>query len=117
MTDWFSDEGSYVKAGVPRAEDFSKALYTLDIGQNDLSAGLSRKTADQLLENVSSITAQLALTIEVTSFDLLLIHFMNHYCRVNFINTKSETVSPQIFFRHSCHMKCLKSPWLYKQIV
>ncbi|XP_048441069.1 GDSL esterase/lipase At5g14450-like [Pyrus x bretschneideri] len=59
-----SDERSYVNAGLPRAEDFSKALYTLDIGQNDLSAGLSWKTADQLLENVSSITAQLALTIE-----------------------------------------------------
>ncbi|VVA13343.1 Hypothetical predicted protein [Prunus dulcis] len=53
------------RTSLPRPRDFSKALYTLDIGQNDLHAGLRLKTMDEVLASISNITAQLALTIEV----------------------------------------------------
>ncbi|KAM5567890.1 GDSL esterase/lipase [Rosa sericea] len=58
------DKSSYVSASIPRPEDFSKALYTLDMGQNDIHAGLRFKTVNQVLESISDMTAQLALTIE-----------------------------------------------------
>ncbi|PQP98686.1 GDSL esterase/lipase [Prunus yedoensis var. nudiflora] len=52
------------RTSFPRPSDFSKALYTLDIGQNDLHAGLRFKTMDEVLASISNITEQLALTIE-----------------------------------------------------
>lgn len=64
----FSDKSSYVSNTIPRPEDFSKALYTIDIGQNDIHAGLIWKTVDQVPASISNMTYQLAWTIEVTSF-------------------------------------------------
>ncbi|XP_050374175.1 GDSL esterase/lipase At5g14450-like [Argentina anserina] len=58
------DKNSYVSATIPTPEDFSKALYTIDIGQNDIHAGLRWKTLEQVLESISDMTAKLALTIE-----------------------------------------------------
>ncbi|KAM2334023.1 hypothetical protein ACFXTH_011625 [Malus domestica] len=57
-------KSSKVRASLPRPSDFSKALYTLDIGQNDLHAGLRLKTLDEVLASLSNITAQFASTIE-----------------------------------------------------
>ncbi|XP_050208001.1 GDSL esterase/lipase At3g27950-like [Mercurialis annua] len=56
--------GSYVTNSLPMPDDFSKALYTLDIGQNDLHAGFKSMTDKQVLESIPSIIDQLAKVIE-----------------------------------------------------
>lgn len=63
---------------LPRPEDFSKALYTLDIGQNDLHAGIKSMTEKQMLESIPSIIIHFAHAVEVTSICLstvLYVHF------------------------------------------
>ncbi|XP_024024014.1 GDSL esterase/lipase At5g14450 [Morus notabilis] len=55
---------SYVKTSLPRPEDFSKALYSLDIGQNDLHAGLKSMTEEQLKGSFPDITSMLAWTVK-----------------------------------------------------
>ena len=64
---------------LPRPEDFSKALYTLDIGQNDLQAGFKSMTEKQVLESIPSIIDQFALAVEVTRTCLCII-LLNNYC-------------------------------------
>ncbi|XAR66910.1 Alpha-L-fucosidase [Bertholletia excelsa] len=51
---------SRAKSFLPRPEDFSKALYTMDTGQNDLHAGLISKTEEQVQASIPSILDQLA---------------------------------------------------------
>ncbi|XP_050208000.1 GDSL esterase/lipase At5g14450-like [Mercurialis annua] len=55
---------SYVTNSLPRPEDFSKALYTLDIGQNDLHAGLKSMTEKQILGSIPYIIDQFAQAVE-----------------------------------------------------
>ncbi|XAR48117.1 Alpha-L-fucosidase [Bertholletia excelsa] len=58
-------ERSNAKSFLPRPEDFSKALYTVDIGQNDLHAGLiSNKTEEQVQASIPSILYQFAEAVE-----------------------------------------------------
>lgn len=57
---------SNVKASLPRPEDFSKALYSFDIGQNDLHAGLKTMTEDQLKASFPNIISMLAQAVKVT---------------------------------------------------
>ncbi|XVF43889.1 hypothetical protein PTKIN_Ptkin02bG0077000 [Pterospermum kingtungense] len=52
------------KDRLPRAEEFSKALYVLDIGQNDLSYGLGTTTEEQVKESIPNIISQFAKAIE-----------------------------------------------------
>ncbi|XVF43890.1 hypothetical protein PTKIN_Ptkin02bG0077100 [Pterospermum kingtungense] len=52
------------KDRLPRLEEFSKALYTLDIGQNDLTYGLVTTTEEQDKESIPHIISQFALAIE-----------------------------------------------------
>lgn len=40
-------KSAFQRRKLPRPEDFSKALYILDIGQNDISAGLSKKEEER----------------------------------------------------------------------
>ncbi|GAB4829260.1 hypothetical protein Ancab_018926 [Ancistrocladus abbreviatus] len=49
---------------LPRFEDFSKALYTFDIGQNDIHYGLTTMSEDQVQQMIPISTNQLALAIE-----------------------------------------------------
>lgn len=55
---------SYIMSRLPRPEDFSKALYTLDIGQNDLHAGIKSMTEKQMLESIPSIIIHFAHAVE-----------------------------------------------------
>ncbi|GMN33808.1 hypothetical protein TIFTF001_046750 [Ficus carica] len=57
---------SNVKTSLPRPEDFSKALYSFDIGQNDLHAGLKTMTEDQLKASFPNIISMLAQAAKVT---------------------------------------------------
>ncbi|OMO69274.1 Lipase, GDSL [Corchorus olitorius] len=52
------------KAKLPRPEDFAKALYTFDIGQNDLSVGFRKMNFDQLRAAMPDITNQLASAVQ-----------------------------------------------------
>ncbi|CAN0924587.1 GDSL esterase/lipase At5g14450 [Linum grandiflorum] len=49
---------------LPRPEEFSKALYTFDIGQNDLSVGFRKLSADQLKAELPDIVEQLASAVK-----------------------------------------------------
>lgn len=66
MDSCFSGGGLYVRSKLPRPGDFSKALYTLDIGQNDLHAGLKSMTEKQLLAYLPNIINQFSQAVEVT---------------------------------------------------
>ncbi|XP_041011073.1 GDSL esterase/lipase At5g14450-like isoform X3 [Juglans microcarpa x Juglans regia] len=57
-------EGRNSYTSLPRLEDFSKALYTLDIGQNDLHFGFSSMTEKQLLESIPNIINQFSQAVE-----------------------------------------------------
>ncbi|OWM76124.1 hypothetical protein CDL15_Pgr009770 [Punica granatum] len=56
--------GKDVTSGIPNPEDFSKALYMMDIGQNDLWAGVTLATEDQLRASVPNITNRFASVVE-----------------------------------------------------
>lgn len=51
---------------LPRPEEFSKALYTFDIGQNDLSVGFRKLSVDQLRAALPDIVNQLASAVQVS---------------------------------------------------
>ncbi|PON64264.1 Lipase [Parasponia andersonii] len=55
---------SEIKGSLPRPEDFSEALYTLDIGQNDLYDALRLMTLEQVQASISNITQKLASAVE-----------------------------------------------------
>ncbi|XP_077227339.1 GDSL esterase/lipase At5g14450-like isoform X2 [Tasmannia lanceolata] len=48
----------------PNPEEFSKALYTFDIGQNDLAAGFRSMSDDQVRESIPDILNQFSLAIQ-----------------------------------------------------
>ncbi|XP_031480990.1 GDSL esterase/lipase At5g14450-like isoform X2 [Nymphaea colorata] len=49
---------------LPRMDDFTNALYTIDIGQNDLAAAFSSMTNDQVRDTIPDILAGLSLVVE-----------------------------------------------------
>lgn len=61
------------RSRLPRPEDFSKALYVFDIGQNDLAAGFRKMTNEQLNASIPEIVSQLATAIQVRSQAKLII--------------------------------------------
>ena len=60
----------YEKSRLPNQEDFAKALYTFDIGQNDLSVGFRKLSSEQLLAALPDIANQLAKAVEVSCSQL-----------------------------------------------
>ncbi|XP_019059134.1 PREDICTED: GDSL esterase/lipase At5g14450-like [Tarenaya hassleriana] len=58
------EEGSLNKGRIPRPEDFSKALYTLDIGQNDLHFALTTMSEKEVKESIPDIVHRYTLAIE-----------------------------------------------------
>lgn len=54
----------YEKSRLPNQEDFAKALYTFDIGQNDLSVGFRKLSSEQLLAALPDIANQLAKAVQ-----------------------------------------------------
>jgi len=58
---------SLERSKLPVPEEFSKALYTFDIGQNDLSVGFRKMNFDQIRETMPDIVNQLASAVKVSS--------------------------------------------------
>ncbi|XP_019059777.1 PREDICTED: GDSL esterase/lipase At3g62280-like [Tarenaya hassleriana] len=54
--------------GLVREEEFSNALYTLDIGQNDLAASFLNLTFDQVVDKIPSFMAELKNTIRASYY-------------------------------------------------
>ncbi|GLT36648.1 hypothetical protein SLA2020_110120 [Shorea laevis] len=54
---------SNIRSELPRPEDFTKALYTFDIGQNDLDAAFNLMTEEQVLASVPGLIDQFALAV------------------------------------------------------
>ncbi|CAK8533652.1 unnamed protein product [Lathyrus sativus] len=52
------------RSGLPRNEDFSKALYTFDIGQNDISIGLQHTSEEQVKSSIPDILSQFAQAVK-----------------------------------------------------
>lgn len=52
---------------LPRMDDFQNALYTVDIGQNDLAAAFSTMTNDDARKTIPDILAGLSFVVEVRS--------------------------------------------------
>ncbi|KAG7980029.1 hypothetical protein I3843_05G160200 [Carya illinoinensis] len=57
-------EGPLVKSSLPKPEEFSKSIYTLDSGQNDLNFALLTTTEEQVRVSIPNIINQFALAIE-----------------------------------------------------
>ncbi|XP_050223259.1 GDSL esterase/lipase At5g14450-like [Mercurialis annua] len=57
-------KGSPEADRLPRPEEFAKALYTFDIGQNDLSVGFRKMSLDQLTATLPDIINQLATAVQ-----------------------------------------------------
>ncbi|KAF8037530.1 hypothetical protein BT93_B0430 [Corymbia citriodora subsp. variegata] len=53
-----SNKTSAFSYRLPRPQDFSRALYTFDIGQNDLANGLNQMTVDQVIASIPDILSQ-----------------------------------------------------------
>ncbi|KAM1824101.1 hypothetical protein ACFX13_023734 [Malus domestica] len=51
------------RSALPNPQDFAKALYTFDIGQNDLSSGFRKLSFDQLRAQLPDIVNQLATAV------------------------------------------------------
>ena len=57
---------------MPKAEYFPKALYTFDIGQNDLGAGFSSNmNVQEVNSSVSDIVNSFSTNVKVVSWSLL----------------------------------------------
>lgn len=50
-----------------KPDNFSKALYTLDIGENDLSLGFQNMTHPQVVATIANILSHFTQAMQVTS--------------------------------------------------
>ncbi|WOH16593.1 hypothetical protein DCAR_0936151 [Daucus carota subsp. sativus] len=57
-------KNSYHKSGLPRPEDFSKALYTMDTGQNDLHAGITSMRVEEVQKHIPNIINEFSLNVK-----------------------------------------------------
>ncbi|GMP57838.1 hypothetical protein CsSME_00021746 [Camellia sinensis var. sinensis] len=57
-------KSSYAKTSLPTPEDLSKAVYIFDTGQNDLFAGLTNTTEDQVLTSIPGLIDEFSLGME-----------------------------------------------------
>ncbi|XP_057443540.1 GDSL esterase/lipase At3g27950-like isoform X2 [Lotus japonicus] len=53
------------KSYLPRPEDFSKALYTIDIGQNDLGFGLMHTSEEEVLRSIPEMMRNFTYDVQV----------------------------------------------------
>ncbi|KAM6589405.1 hypothetical protein CsatA_012010 [Cannabis sativa] len=57
-------KNSQITSNLPKPEEFSKSLYTLDSGQNDLHYGFMKLTMEQLNTSIPYIVYQFSLSIK-----------------------------------------------------
>ncbi|KAF4385862.1 hypothetical protein F8388_010418, partial [Cannabis sativa] len=72
-TGWFfkNDNKSSHRRNLPRPEEFSKALYTFDIGQNDIAAGFRSMTVEQFKLQIPDIINQFGEAVKVSPLGCL----------------------------------------------
>lgn len=58
-----TDKASTFSYRLPRPQDFSKALYTFDIGQNDLAYGFQHTTGEQVIASIPDILNQFSRAV------------------------------------------------------
>jgi len=54
-----------LKSGLPRPEDFSTALYTIDIGLNDLAFGFNNTSEEQVQRSFPEILGNFSKGVKV----------------------------------------------------
>ncbi|KAJ9554496.1 hypothetical protein OSB04_018541 [Centaurea solstitialis] len=59
-----SEKSSDIKHRLPRPEDFTRALYTFDIGQNDLHAGIISMEEEQVKTYIPTLINEFASAVE-----------------------------------------------------
>ncbi|CAJ1781294.1 unnamed protein product [Sphenostylis stenocarpa] len=52
------------KSSIPRPDDFSRALYTFDIGQNDLAYGFQHMSEEQVRDSIPNILRQFSQSVQ-----------------------------------------------------
>ena len=62
----YAAQEQFDRRNLPRPEDFSKALYTFDIGQNDIAAGFRTMSDIQFQSVIPDIIEQLATAVQVS---------------------------------------------------
>lgn len=67
FSDGWVDKVASDKGRLPKPEDFSNALYTFDIGQNDLAAAFRKMSREELRATLPDIVNQFAKQIRVNS--------------------------------------------------
>ncbi|XP_057437307.1 GDSL esterase/lipase At5g14450-like [Lotus japonicus] len=60
----FNGTEQHFRSSIPRPEDFSRALYMFDIGQNDLSYGFQYSSEEQLRASLPNILSQFSQAVE-----------------------------------------------------
>ncbi|XP_030469920.1 GDSL esterase/lipase At3g27950 isoform X1 [Syzygium oleosum] len=58
-----TEKSSAFSYRLPRPQDFSKALYTFDIGQNDLAYGFQHTTVEQVIASIPDILSQFSRAV------------------------------------------------------
>lgn len=61
-----SGKTPFCKEVLARPKDFSKALYTFDIGQNDLAIGFQNMTEEQLKATIPKIIENFTFALKVS---------------------------------------------------
>ncbi|KAK1415764.1 hypothetical protein QVD17_31550 [Tagetes erecta] len=61
---YLEEKSSVIKDRLPRPEDYAQALYTFDIGQNDLHAGVITMNEEQVKKYIPSIINVLSSVVE-----------------------------------------------------
>lgn len=56
--------GLEITSRLPKPEEFSRALFTLDIGQNDLHYGLEASTIEQVIASIPNLISKFSLYLE-----------------------------------------------------
>ena len=60
-------ETPLLKTRLSRPKDFSKAIYTFDIGQNDLGFGFQHTTIEEVRLSIPNILSQLSQAVHVSN--------------------------------------------------
>lgn len=75
---------------LPRPEDFSRALYTIDIGQNDIASGLEHTNEEKVLASIPDILAIWSGVVHVSVY-IQLVSSMSITCLDKFVFKKIGT--------------------------
>lgn len=82
--------GCWYQNELPKLDVFSDALYTIDIGQNDLANGFRKLPIQQVPAIIPSILAQLSYIIQVKPGNILVYFFQIFMIITCCINCKDQ---------------------------